>query len=84
MGGGVYDEGKLQTRPLKLPLVKQTEAGARWRLVQIYLPVIDTLEQLECPHPNSNSKAPDGEAYPFIRPTDFLCNRGEVVTHSKK
>ena len=43
MAGGEYDEGKLQTRPLRLPLVKQKEAGARWRLVQIYLPAIDTL-----------------------------------------
>ena len=43
MGVGVNDEGKLQTRPLRLPLVKQKEAGARWRLVQIYLPAIDTL-----------------------------------------
>ena len=43
MAGGEYDEGKLQTRPLRLPFVKQKEAGVRWQLVQIYLPAIDTL-----------------------------------------
>ena len=50
---------------------------------QIYLPAIDTLVTGKF-SPRSNSKVPVGEAYTFIRPTDFLCNRGEVVPHSKK